>query len=49
MTKQPQTDEKIPRVIEREDSGYEPVQDENDFPLGKACDLSGEGNCEACQ
>lgn len=21
----------------------------NDFPLGKACDLSGEGNCEACQ
>ncbi len=23
--------------------------DENDFPLGKACDLSGEGTCEACQ
>jgi len=22
---------------------------EDDFPLGKACDLSGEGNCEACQ
>jgi len=21
----------------------------NDFPLGKACDLSGEGTCEACQ
>ena len=21
----------------------------DDFPLGKACDLSGEGNCEACQ
>jgi hypothetical protein len=20
-----------------------------DFPLGKACDLSGEGTCEACQ
>ena len=20
-----------------------------DFPLGKACDLSGEGDCEACQ
>lgn len=26
-----------------------PVQDDNDFPLGKACDLSGEGTCEACQ
>ena len=23
--------------------------DPDDFPLGKACDLSGEGNCEACQ
>jgi len=23
--------------------------DDNDFALGKACDLSGEGNCEACQ
>ncbi len=23
--------------------------DSNDFPLGKACDLSGEGTCEACQ
>lgn len=21
----------------------------NDFPLGKACDLSGDGSCEACQ
>jgi len=25
----------------------EPVDD--DFPLGKACDLSGEGTCESCQ
>lgn len=25
------------------------VQDDNDFALGKACDLSGEGTCEACQ
>lgn len=25
-----------------------PAED-NDFPLGKACDLSGEGTCEACQ
>lgn len=24
-------------------------EDDNDFPLGKACDLSGEGTCEACQ
>lgn len=23
--------------------------DDNDFPLGKACDLSGEGSCESCQ
>lgn len=23
--------------------------DDNDFPLGPACDLSGEGTCEACQ
>jgi hypothetical protein len=23
--------------------------DDGDFPLGKACDLSGEGTCEACQ
>lgn len=22
---------------------------EDDFPLGKACDLSGEGSCESCQ
>lgn len=22
---------------------------QDDFPLGKACDLSGEGGCEACQ
>lgn len=25
------------------------VPEDNDFPLGKACDLSGEGACEACQ
>lgn len=25
------------------------AQDDNDFPLGQACDLSGEGTCEACQ
>lgn len=27
----------------------QPAQDDNDFPLGKACDLTGEGTCEACQ
>ena len=27
----------------------EKVADDNDFPLGNACDLSGEGTCEACQ
>jgi len=26
-----------------------PLEDDNDFPLGKACDLSGEGTCESCQ
>lgn len=25
------------------------ILEENDFPLGKACDLSGDGTCEACQ
>jgi len=25
-----------------------PQEDDNDFPLGKACDLSGDGTCEAC-
>lgn len=25
------------------------LADDNDFPLGNACDLSGEGTCEACQ
>ena len=24
-------------------------QDDNDFPLGQACDLSDDGTCEACQ
>ena len=26
-----------------------PAQDDNDFPLGNACDLSDDGTCEACQ
>lgn len=25
------------------------AQEDNDFPLGKACDLSGEGTCDSCQ
>lgn len=28
---------------------HDAVADDNDFPLGKACDLSGEGTCESCQ
>ena len=31
------------------DERIELFQDDNDFPLGKACDLSGDGTCEACQ
>jgi len=27
----------------------ESAADDGDFPLGQACDLSGEGTCEACQ
>lgn len=30
-------------------AAYEGAPDPDDFPLGKACDLSGEGGCEACQ
>ena len=26
-----------------------PAFDGEDFPLGPACDLSGEGSCEVCQ
>lgn len=25
------------------------IPESEDFPLGPACDLSGEGTCEACQ
>lgn len=35
--------------IEAMVAAAKPHQDDNDFPLGKACDLSGEGTCEACQ
>ena len=28
---------------------WEEPPNPDDFPLGKACDLSGEGDCEACQ
>jgi len=29
--------------------GASSKSDDNDFPLGKACDMTGEGTCEACQ
>lgn len=34
-------------VLNQRIAGF--IPEENDFPLGKACDLSGEGTCEACQ
>jgi hypothetical protein len=34
-------DEKLKKLM--------PQPEDNDFPLGKACDLLGEGGCEACQ
>lgn len=30
-------------------AAYAPASDAEDFPLGKACDLSGDTPCEACQ
>lgn len=33
-------------VLTQRIAGFIP---DNDFPLGKACDLSGEGTCESCQ
>lgn len=41
---QPQQEEQ-----QEQNQAADQAQDDNDFPLGKACDLSGEGNCEACQ
>jgi hypothetical protein len=35
------------RVLDQRIALFTP--EDNDFPLGKACDLSGEGTCEACQ
>ena len=37
------------KAAEQQEQNQAPAVDENDFPLGKACDLSGEGTCEACQ
>ncbi len=34
---------------EEEWSKVESSAQDNDFPLGQACDLSGEGSCESCQ
>ena len=30
-------------------SAHNKILAQDDFPLGKACDLSGEGDCQACQ
>ena len=40
----------LSRILGQRIARFQPVAtDPADFPLGKACDLSGEGNCEACQ
>lgn len=39
-TQEPQTEQ---------NQAQEQTQEDNDFPLGQACDLSGEGTCESCQ
>lgn len=36
------------RILGKRISRFEPEADD-DFELGTACDLSGEGECEACQ
>jgi hypothetical protein len=44
------TENQQPEPVEAEQQpALAPAQDDNDFPLGNACDLSGEGTCEACQ
>ena len=30
-------------------AAFQPAPVDDDFPLGKACDLSGDTACEACQ
>lgn len=44
-----QTNEQEQQPAEQVKAPEQPQQDDNDFPLGQACDLSGEGTCEACQ
>ncbi len=44
-----QTIEQEKQQAEQAKAPEQPQQDDNDFPLGQACDLSGEGACEACQ
>lgn len=36
-------------VLAERIAAFMPAPADDDFPLGKACDLSGEGTCEACQ
>lgn len=42
-------DQKVEDAAKAKEQAVQASQDDNDFPLGKACDLSGEGTCEACQ
>ena len=44
------TENQQPEPVEiKQQSAPAPAQDDNDFPLGQACDLSDDGTCEACQ
>ena len=43
------TENQQPEPVEVEQPAPAPAQDDNDFPLGQACDLSDDGTCEACQ
>lgn len=36
-------------VLNERVAAFPAAPQEGDFPLGKACDLSGDGTCEACQ
>jgi len=39
----------LSQVLAERIAAFEAAAPAEDFPLGKACDLSGEGTCEACQ
>ena len=39
----------LSRILGQRIERFKRAATDNDFPLGKACDMSGEGGCEACQ